>query len=203
MSKPVKSVTLFRNPADKEVWSRTSRIWQRFIVSGFGLVILFSSWCVQAQENIKSKDVGFVLDIDGKWFLDGKLPQRILRGQSLPAKGTIRIQLPKAKSNKIEIILLNGERISRRCNKPEACNQPILLPEVIKSKSSPVDRVVVAVKEVFTSYPEKFVATFSFFQGAIELTEQWGRDGLEPDLIRSFLHACLASLAEPQSPARK
>jgi hypothetical protein len=312
MSNPVKSVTLFRNPKRKEVWIRTSQIWQRFIGLGFGLVILFSSWCVQAQENVKSEDVGFVLDIDGKWFLDGKLPQRILRGQSLPAKGTIRIQLPKAKSNKIEVILLNGERISRRCNKPEACNQPILLPEVIKSRSSTVDRVVVAVKEVFTSYPEKFVATlskeknglqdaviklengqvdlspvfknmekdlyllrfqkvvlddkldpgvapdpinfnwesgrsssvsvnglkpglyklklletthkehepideawilvsepekhervFTFFQGAIELTEQWSRDGLEPELIRSFLHAYLASLAEPQSPAKK
>lgn len=155
--------------------SNISRIWQWFNIGLRIAVIIFLLLpTVQAQEGAKPEDIGFVLNLYGKWFLEveGQTPERINSGRALPAGGTIRVQSPDS-SNFIDIVLLNTGTISRSCcnkdksRKREECDKPISLPKTIENKSSLLERMLVSMKQLLQR-PERPVAALSRGGGHME-----------------------------------
>ncbi len=99
----------------------------------FGLVIFAIP--AQAQEN-----AGYVLSIDGSWYLRGAR-QQLKQWQKLP--GGVRIVAGKTidKSSHITIALFNGETINRTCDDGRKCNAPLVIPgnsPAVASRQRPV-----------------------------------------------------------------
>ncbi len=107
--------------------------------------------CVQAQQQI-----GYVVDIDGKWLLDKQPPQALSKGQQLPAGGVIRIVSP-SKNNYITIVSLSGDLIAhRQCDNPGDCDRPIRLGRDTKPQSSSVGGVMDAVMNLIWGEPDRY-----------------------------------------------
>nr|QEO73727.1 hypothetical protein [uncultured bacterium] len=73
--------------------------------------------------------VGYVLEIEGEWYLNGNTSEPLRRWQKLPSGGTVRIKAltPGAR---IVVAGLSGEIIGNRdCDSNDGCSQPIKLPK--------------------------------------------------------------------------
>jgi hypothetical protein len=82
--------------------------------------------------------IGYVLDVNGQWALESNSSRGLARGQSVPAKGVIRVQAP-SRDNYIVLAYPDGEIIERRqCSKPTDCNRPIYLPAVLNQNKPTV-----------------------------------------------------------------
>lgn len=97
----------------------------RFSIKFFliGLLVFFCSFPANAQTSI-----GYVLDFDGTWYLNGDRSNVLKRGAKLPAGGVIRID-SASRSNLLVIANLRGEIIITRTCETESCSRPIKLPE--------------------------------------------------------------------------
>lgn len=107
------------------------------------------------RDAANAADVGFVLEMRGKWLLEGAKPVSILIGQAVPSSGKIR---PADLSGlpKITVVLLDGKTIARDCSVKEQCSGPIDLPAALQPESSVWSRLVTAVSSVFKHDPARY-----------------------------------------------
>jgi hypothetical protein len=74
-----------------------------------------------------AKNIGFVLDVSGRCFLNGAA-QPLEIGQRLPGGAVIRFSPHYSDTDQIEIALRDGSKRSVHCTEPHACDSPIRLP---------------------------------------------------------------------------
>jgi hypothetical protein len=80
------------------------------------------------QSALAQQQVGFIVDVRGNWSLSNDSSKALARGQSLPARGRIRIQSP-SEDDYIVITDLKGEpMIKRHCRMRDQCEGWITLP---------------------------------------------------------------------------
>jgi hypothetical protein len=114
------------------------------------LAVGFSASAAQTQQ------IGFVLDINGEWFLNGKTSLHAT--SKLPAGGVIRASSASDRSFYIVIADLNGKIIEEReCRKAGECNNPIQLPQF----PGIISRIFGAVERLLGANPPRYVAPIS------------------------------------------
>jgi hypothetical protein len=72
--------------------------------------------------------VGYVLEIEGEWYLNGNTSEPLRRWQKLPAGGTVSIKAPTLGA-RIVVASLSGQIIDNRDCESYGCSQPITLPK--------------------------------------------------------------------------
>lgn len=128
----------------------------RHCLIGFSLFCLFSFANAFGQE----KQIGFVLEMNGEWLVNGKPIQKA--GERLPAGGLVALS-PKATFPvkdpwKITIILLNNAPLPYSCATFQECKslRPITLPASLSS-SSFSERLNQAVSWLLSLNPDRYV----------------------------------------------
>jgi len=110
----------------------------------------------------------------GPWSVNGKA---IARGQSLPAGGIVRaVQSPGGAFSsewRIHIALLDGKTLDAKCSNEASRCYFIALPDNLSPSSSPMNRLLEAVRRLVLRQPETYTAAMtrvSFVQsvGAFE-----------------------------------
>jgi hypothetical protein len=88
--------------------------------------------------------IGYVLDLNGRWILERNPSQDLTRGQGVPAKGVIRVESP-TRENYIVIASPGGQIFERRqCSKPTECSRPLYLPATRDINRPPLTPLEVA-----------------------------------------------------------
>lgn len=78
--------------------------------------------------------VGYVLEIEGEWYLNGHTSKPLRRWQKLPASGTVSIKAPTSGA-RIVVASLGGQIIDNRDCDSSGCSQPIKLPKAHTQRS--------------------------------------------------------------------
>lgn len=78
--------------------------------------------------------IGYVLEIEGEWYLNGDTSTPLRRWQKLPSGGMVSIKAP-APGAHIVIANLSGEIIDNRDCDSYGCSQPIKLPRASTQRS--------------------------------------------------------------------
>jgi hypothetical protein len=118
----------------------------------------------------ETRQIGFVLEMQGDWLINGSPIRNI--GESLPAGGAITLSpqtnFPSAQKEKITIVLLNNESITRECNSFTDCKalQPIPLPTSLAPPSSVLKRIHQVVAYLLSLDPERYASAISRGAGA-------------------------------------
>jgi len=109
-----------------------------------------------------ARSVGFVSDIVGPWSVNGKA---IARGQSLPAGGIVRpVRSPGGAFSsewRIHIALLDGKTLDAKCSNEASRCYFIALPENLSPSSSPMNRLLEAVRRLVLRQPETYTAAMT------------------------------------------
>jgi hypothetical protein len=106
---------------------------------------------VQAQRHI-----GYVIDIEGRWTLEGNSGKELTKGSQVPAGGVIHITSP-TKYDRIVIIGLSNKPIAGRyCRNSGECNRPLRLPRAIVSERSILGVILDSVMRVFGREPDRY-----------------------------------------------
>ena len=144
-----------------------------------GLVMELTLTFAQGTQGLT--DVGFVLDIYGKWQLQGVPLKRLNMGDSLPAEGVIRALSPENRDHYITILLMDGRTQTHACNSPSGCSQPVQLPKTWHKQPKSFS-IVEAVKRLFSDQPCRYISIISrsnvLQNGVVEL--QAGKLDLRP-----------------------
>ncbi|MGB8511036.1 MAG: hypothetical protein WCD76_21880 [Pyrinomonadaceae bacterium] len=116
----------------------------------FLMVVALSASYASAQQQ-----VGYVLEINGKWFLDGNA--QLAKGRVLPAGGTISAQSPTG-DDYIVIVNLSGRRIiaRRTCRDSDECNHPIKLPRTVASEPSTMNVFMSSLMNLLGGEPDRY-----------------------------------------------
>jgi hypothetical protein len=118
------------------------RFQQTILLSLIALIML-----ILAPHTLAGKQVGYVKDMRGDWFLDNR-PLR--RGQALPDGGRITYKPSGESHSFIAIGDLNARTvIYKNCDNPGECNQPIILTGFEAPEPSLVTTVVGIVMDAF------------------------------------------------------
>lgn len=113
--------------------------------------------------------VGFVLEMQGKWFLDGSPSRKIHKGSTLPAGGSIYTQPPVSRSARVVVADRTGAIIVKKeCGLTGECEGKIRLPGLNPGASS-AGRHVSAVLDVLSK--EEPVKYESFISSSSQLPE--------------------------------
>lgn len=95
------------------------------ILLSVGLTVISSASPVTAQK--PGTPVGYVLEVEGEWYLNGDTSAALKRWQRLPPAGTIRVKAP-APGARIVVAGLGGKVIDGRDCDADGCSQLIKLP---------------------------------------------------------------------------
>jgi hypothetical protein len=109
------------------------------------------------RETVQSKtDAGYVLEIEGKWFLDRYPREYLAMGQTLRAGEKIRIQSPTANDH-ITIAGPSGEIIIRRnCSNAGECNRRVIIPSPEDARSNIFGAILHTAMELIYGKPERY-----------------------------------------------
>lgn len=134
-----------------------------------GLFFTFMLILATPSISVGQELVGFVLEMQGKWFLDGSPPRKIHKGSTLPAGGSIYIQPPVSRSARVVVADRTGAIIVKKeCDLTGECEGRIRLPGLNPGASS-VGRHVSAVLDVLSK--EEPVKYESFISSSSQLPE--------------------------------
>jgi hypothetical protein len=93
-------------------------------------VILVLLIATMTSSALAQEQIGFVIESNGNWFLDGNPVKPISQGSGLPAKGVVKIQSPYHSYSYIKIGDRQGKIIIvKQCGQGDDCDQPITLPQ--------------------------------------------------------------------------
>ena len=152
-----------------------------------------------AEPSKPSTDAGFVLDIYGKWRMEGKENRQLSMGEALPIGAAIRAVNPEQRDNYITIAYLDGQAKIYACSVRATCYQPIEMPKT-KPKPSTYTAIVEAVKRLFRHDPYQYVSALSrseeLKEGVVELRGR--RINLQP-MFRNMRKGFYLLLLEPIS----
>ena len=134
-----------------------------------GLFLTFMLVLATPSISMGQELIGFVLDMQGKWFLDGSPPRKIHKGSTLPAGGSIYIQPPVSRSARVVVADRTGAIIVKKeCGLAGECEGKIRLPGPSPGTSS-AGRHVSAVLDVLSK--EEPVKYESFISSSSQLPE--------------------------------
>jgi hypothetical protein len=112
--------------------------------------------------SLGQETVGFVLDMQGKWFLDGNPPRKIHKGSALPAGGSIYILSPVPPSAQVAISDRTGAIIvKKQCNLAGECDEKIRLPGPSQGTSSSGKKVSAVLDVFWKEEPAKYESYIS------------------------------------------
>ena len=110
-----------------------------------------------AQSARAQQQVGFIVDVQGTWFLNNGYSKALTKGQSLPADSSIRIQSP-SDFDHITITDLRGNPlINRRCGMRGQCDGWIALPAA-RAKRGWLSSGYGAVMSLIWGDPDRYAA---------------------------------------------
>jgi hypothetical protein len=113
------------------------------------LAVALLAPCVSAQQQ-----VGYVLEMSGKWLLAGN--SQLANGRALPAGGVISVQSP-TQDDYIVIVNLKGDIMARRsCRNSDECGHPIKLPRAIAPEPSTWSVLVSSVMGLLGGEPDRY-----------------------------------------------
>jgi hypothetical protein len=112
-------------------------------------MLTLSTFPVRSQEG---RVVGYVLDVEGQWYLDGRPGQALARGAELPPSGVIRIPSPSQFAF-IVVRYSDNQITTKRCRNSGECVQPILLPRAVPHQASYFDIFTEKFMKAFRSDP--------------------------------------------------
>ena len=119
----------------------------------YASVILFTF----AATAFAQEKIGYVLDINGEWYLGSVSPQNLRKGSAVPGGGVIKARSPQEVSNLIVIADLNGRIIEKRhCRDQVSCSRPIQLPSSSQNRQSLASRIIDAVMGLWGTEAVKY-----------------------------------------------
>jgi hypothetical protein len=162
-------------------------------------IILFTF----ASTAFTQEKIGYVLDINGEWYLGSVSTQNLKKGSAVPGAGVIKARSPQEVSNLIVIADLNGRIIEKRyCRDRGSCIRPIQLPSTSQNQPSLTSRIINAVMGLWGTEPVKYKtfgsresskalreAVVSLKDGNIDLHDVFINKSEGPYLIRFVLPA--------------
>lgn len=116
---------------------------------------LTASDIVSSAYSLQSKtDAGYVLEIEGKWYVDRKPPEYLAMGQRLMAGDVIKIVGPK-ENDRLVITGTSGEIIVKRYCARETCLRRLVVPPP-PSDSGIFDAMLKTAMRLITGRPERY-----------------------------------------------
>lgn len=91
--------------------------------------LLFTLLAQPTATQAHTAPVGYVLEIQGDWYLNGDTSRPLYRWQKLPPAGTINVKAPAPGSRVVIASLSTGEIIDERDCNADGCSWPIRLPD--------------------------------------------------------------------------
>jgi len=136
----------------------------------FSLIKVLLALILFACGAFAQEKIGYVLDVNGDWYLTNNAEMSLKKGSALPAGISIKARWPKDVTHFIVIADRNGRIIEKRyCRDQGACDRPIQLPQV-ENQRSLTARLLDAVMGLWGSEAPKY-KTFGSRSGARGLRE--------------------------------
>lgn len=101
-------------------------------------------------------DAGYVLEVEGKWYLEKKIREYLTVGQRLAAGDVIRILSP-ATNDHIVISSPSGENLIKlSCDNRSDCNRRLVVPSPADTESSVFDVILQTAMRLIRGKPERY-----------------------------------------------
>src|SRR5438309_6856044 len=101
-------------------------------------------------------DAGYILEIEGKWYLEKKPKEYLALGQRLSAGDVIRILSPTANDH-IVVSSPSGEIIIKRnCDDQRNCVRRLIVPQSGETETSDFDVILHTAMRLIRGTPERY-----------------------------------------------
>jgi hypothetical protein len=133
------------------------RFQQRSFALALLLVAASGSSIAETMKAPQSKsDAGYVLEVEGKWYLEKKPREYLAVGQRLAAGEVIRIMSP-ATSDHIVIAGPSGEIVIKRyCDKRGDCARRLIVPSPAETEPSVFDVIFQTAMRLIRGKPDRY-----------------------------------------------